>query len=178
METGGETALRGTGGDSGNSWSLLEFSRSSILHGPSSYSNSLVGGASFTLGQSARTSIQSMARSVAVWTLRRVGFRVYIWRGRGLYPHLGQCVLILSTIASWAPEQAGPSGSCGTPGKKTIKMVVNEVKIPPQAPPISVPSQTRGGLRVYKIVVLGDGGVALTLQFVKHRFLDYHDPTI
>nr|CAD7416074.1 unnamed protein product [Timema poppensis] len=60
-------------------------------------------------------------------------------------------------------------------------MVVNEVNIPPQAPPISVPSQTRGGLRVYKIVVLGDGGVgksALTLQFVKHRFLDYHDPTI
>nr|CAD7570976.1 unnamed protein product [Timema californicum] len=95
--------------------------------------------------------------------------------------YLGQCVLILSTIASWAPEQAGPSGSCGTPGKKTIKMVVNEVNIPPQAPPISVPSQTRGGLRVYKIVVLGDGGVgksALTLQFVKHRFLDYHDPTI
>jgi len=40
---------------------------------------------------------------------------------------------------------------------------------------------TRGGKRVYKIVVLGDGGVgksALTLQFVNHRFLDYHDPTI
>lgn len=40
---------------------------------------------------------------------------------------------------------------------------------------------TRGGLRVYKIVVLGDGGVgksALTLQFVTHSFLEYHDPTI
>ncbi|XP_012277565.1 GTP-binding protein Rit2 [Orussus abietinus] len=40
---------------------------------------------------------------------------------------------------------------------------------------------TRGGLRVYKIVVLGDGGVgksAVTLQFVTHSFLDYHDPTI
>lgn len=40
---------------------------------------------------------------------------------------------------------------------------------------------TRGGIRVYKVVVLGDGGVgksALTLQFVNHRFLDYHDPTI
>ncbi|XP_011052984.1 PREDICTED: GTPase HRas isoform X2 [Acromyrmex echinatior] len=39
----------------------------------------------------------------------------------------------------------------------------------------------RSGLRVYKIVVLGDGGVgksAVTLQFVSHRFLDYHDPTI
>ncbi|XP_018320145.1 GTP-binding protein Rit2 [Agrilus planipennis] len=40
---------------------------------------------------------------------------------------------------------------------------------------------TRGGVRVYKIVVLGDGGVgksAVTLQFVSHSFLDYHDPTI
>lgn len=50
-----------------------------------------------------------------------------------------------------------------------------------QGPPMVVSQTTRGGLRVYKIVVLGDGGVgksALTLQFVKHRFLDYHDPTI
>lgn len=39
----------------------------------------------------------------------------------------------------------------------------------------------RGGQRVYKVVVLGDGGVgksALTLQFVTHSFLEYHDPTI
>lgn len=39
----------------------------------------------------------------------------------------------------------------------------------------------RSGIRVYKIVVLGDGGVgksAVTLQFVSHSFLDYHDPTI
>ncbi|CAH0552153.1 unnamed protein product [Brassicogethes aeneus] len=41
--------------------------------------------------------------------------------------------------------------------------------------------KTRSGVRVYKIVVLGDGGVgksAVTLQFVSHSFLDYHDPTI
>lgn len=72
-------------------------------------------------------------------------------------------------------------------------------------PVVSQPT-TRGGLRVYKIVVLGDGGVgksgntvynavwiknilcyiciietnfsAVTLQFVSHSFLDYHDPTI
>lgn len=40
---------------------------------------------------------------------------------------------------------------------------------------------TSRGPRVYKIVVLGDGGVgksAVTLQFVSHSFLDYHDPTI
>nr|KAF7394279.1 hypothetical protein H0235_016874 [Vespula pensylvanica] len=48
---------------------------------------------------------------------------------------------------------------------------------------MSVVSQptTRGGLRVYKIVVLGDGGVgksAVTLQFVSHSFLECHDPTI
>lgn len=39
----------------------------------------------------------------------------------------------------------------------------------------------RGGQRVFKVVVLGDGGVgksALTLQFVTHSFLEYHDPTI
>ncbi|KAL1512745.1 hypothetical protein ABEB36_002285 [Hypothenemus hampei] len=42
-------------------------------------------------------------------------------------------------------------------------------------------NKTRTGSRVYKIVVLGDGGVgksAVTLQFVSHSFLDYHDPTI
>ncbi|KAK8758272.1 hypothetical protein V5799_004095 [Amblyomma americanum] len=42
-------------------------------------------------------------------------------------------------------------------------------------------SNQKGGVRVYKIVVLGDGGVgksALTLQFVTHSFLEYHDPTI
>ncbi|CAH3034120.1 unnamed protein product [Pocillopora meandrina] len=38
-----------------------------------------------------------------------------------------------------------------------------------------------GGLRMYKIVLLGEGGVgksALTMQFVSHCFVDYHDPTI
>lgn len=80
--------------------------------------------------------------------------------------------------------------------------------------PVVAQPTTRGGVRVYKIVVLGDGGVgksgnssisrrvasrraadleedcvfiflfrvrlvsAVTLQFVNHRFLDYHDPTI
>lgn len=37
------------------------------------------------------------------------------------------------------------------------------------------------GVRRYRIVVLGDGGVgksALTLQYVRHNFVDYHDPTI
>uniref|UniRef100_A0A2R5LJJ7 small monomeric GTPase n=1 Tax=Ornithodoros turicata TaxID=34597 RepID=A0A2R5LJJ7_9ACAR len=46
----------------------------------------------------------------------------------------------------------------------------------------NVPTGTqKAGVRVYKIVVLGDGGVgksALTLQFVTHSFLEYHDPTI
>ena len=39
----------------------------------------------------------------------------------------------------------------------------------------------RGRLRVYKVVVLGEGGVgksALVLQFVSHNFIEYHDPTI
>ncbi|CAH1108653.1 unnamed protein product [Psylliodes chrysocephalus] len=46
---------------------------------------------------------------------------------------------------------------------------------------VSCQDKTRSGIRVYKIVVLGDGGVgksAVTLQFVSHSFLDYHDPTI
>ncbi|KAI8789226.1 GTP-binding protein Rit2 [Biomphalaria glabrata] len=37
------------------------------------------------------------------------------------------------------------------------------------------------GRRKYKLVILGDGGVgksALVIQFVCHRFLEYHDPTI
>ncbi|KAK9877445.1 hypothetical protein WA026_018555 [Henosepilachna vigintioctopunctata] len=41
--------------------------------------------------------------------------------------------------------------------------------------------KSRGGIRVYKIVVLGDGGVgksAVTLQYVSRSFPDYHDPTI
>ncbi|KAJ8029883.1 GTP-binding protein Rit1 [Holothuria leucospilota] len=43
------------------------------------------------------------------------------------------------------------------------------------------PTMTKAGIRVYKIVLLGAGGVgksALTMQFVSHHFLDYHDPTI
>ncbi|XP_072166608.1 GTP-binding protein Rit1-like [Diadema setosum] len=40
---------------------------------------------------------------------------------------------------------------------------------------------TKASMKVYKIVLLGQGGVgksALTLQFVTHSFLEYHDPTI
>ena len=42
-------------------------------------------------------------------------------------------------------------------------------------------SAAAGGVRRYRLVVLGDGGVgksALTLQYVQHNFIDYHDPTI
>uniref|UniRef100_UPI00398F4EEB GTP-binding protein Rit1-like n=1 Tax=Pristiophorus japonicus TaxID=55135 RepID=UPI00398F4EEB len=42
-------------------------------------------------------------------------------------------------------------------------------------------ASTAGGIREYKIVMLGAGGVgksAMTMQFISHRFLDYHDPTI
>ncbi|XP_058809323.1 GTP-binding protein Rit1 [Phymastichus coffea] len=47
--------------------------------------------------------------------------------------------------------------------------------------PIITQPTTRGGLRVYKIVILGEGGVgksAVTLQFVSHSFPSDHDPTI
>jgi len=39
----------------------------------------------------------------------------------------------------------------------------------------------QSSLKRYRLVVLGDGGVgksALTLQYVQHNFIDYHDPTI
>lgn len=42
-------------------------------------------------------------------------------------------------------------------------------------------TQSSRGRRKYKLVILGDGGVgksALVIQFVCHRFLEYHDPTI
>lgn len=42
-------------------------------------------------------------------------------------------------------------------------------------------SSSRPGTRVYKLVILGEGGVgksALVIQFVSHRFTDFHDPTI
>jgi len=93
--------------------------------------------------------------------------------------------------AALATEQAGLSGSGGVPvipGRRPTKMgafdsggTERDGKGGSQGVHMPVASQTRGGIRVYKIVVLGDGGVgksALTLQFVKHRFLDYHDPTI
>jgi len=46
---------------------------------------------------------------------------------------------------------------------------------------MSATATATGGVRRYRIVVLGDGGVgksALTLQYVQHNFIDYHDPTI
>nr|XP_056704665.1 GTP-binding protein Rit2 [Euleptes europaea] len=42
-------------------------------------------------------------------------------------------------------------------------------------------SGSPGGSREYKVVMLGSGGVgksAMTMQFISHRFPDYHDPTI
>ena len=42
-------------------------------------------------------------------------------------------------------------------------------------------SAGQSSLKRYRLVVLGDGGVgksALTLQYVQHNFIDYHDPTI
>lgn len=45
----------------------------------------------------------------------------------------------------------------------------------------STANSSSKGIRVYKVVILGDGGVgksALVIQFVCHRFLEYHDPTI
>ncbi|XP_074788128.1 GTP-binding protein Rit2 isoform X2 [Athene noctua] len=46
---------------------------------------------------------------------------------------------------------------------------------------ISSSSNSSAGSREYKVVMLGAGGVgksAMTMQFISHRFPDYHDPTI
>uniref|UniRef100_A0A8D2QTL1 Small monomeric GTPase n=1 Tax=Zosterops lateralis melanops TaxID=1220523 RepID=A0A8D2QTL1_ZOSLA len=46
---------------------------------------------------------------------------------------------------------------------------------------ISSSSSASAGSREYKVVMLGAGGVgksAMTMQFISHRFPDYHDPTI
>ncbi|XP_008496402.1 GTP-binding protein Rit2 [Calypte anna] len=46
---------------------------------------------------------------------------------------------------------------------------------------ISSSSNSSTGSREYKVVMLGAGGVgksAMTMQFISHRFPDYHDPTI
>uniref|UniRef100_A0A4W3IKX8 small monomeric GTPase n=1 Tax=Callorhinchus milii TaxID=7868 RepID=A0A4W3IKX8_CALMI len=45
----------------------------------------------------------------------------------------------------------------------------------------SISSSPSGASREYKVVMLGAGGVgksAMTMQFISHRFPDYHDPTI
>ncbi|GLV40610.1 Ras-related protein interacting with calmodulin [Carabus blaptoides fortunei] len=79
------------------------------------------------------------------------------------------------------------SSSNSATGKKRNKLVrqesgkCSEIESDKCAASSSSAQTTRGGLRVYKIVVLGDGGVgksAVTLQFVSHSFMDYHDPTI
>ncbi|XP_051498111.1 GTP-binding protein Rit2 [Apus apus] len=46
---------------------------------------------------------------------------------------------------------------------------------------ISSSCNSSAGSREYKVVMLGAGGVgksAMTMQFISHRFPDYHDPTI
>ncbi|KAM9138153.1 GTP-binding protein Rit2 [Pangshura tecta] len=46
---------------------------------------------------------------------------------------------------------------------------------------ISSSSNSSAGSREYKVVMMGAGGVgksAMTMQFISHRFPDYHDPTI
>ncbi|XP_064902996.1 GTP-binding protein Rit2 isoform X1 [Columba livia] len=46
---------------------------------------------------------------------------------------------------------------------------------------ISSSSNASAGSREYKVVMLGAGGVgksAMTMQFISHRFPEYHDPTI
>ncbi|XP_067878978.1 GTP-binding protein Rit1 isoform X1 [Heterodontus francisci] len=46
---------------------------------------------------------------------------------------------------------------------------------------VRLSASASSGIREYKIVMLGAGGVgksAMTMQFISHRFLDYHDPTI
>ncbi|XP_065717111.1 GTP-binding protein Rit2 [Patagioenas fasciata] len=46
---------------------------------------------------------------------------------------------------------------------------------------ISSSSNASTGSREYKVVMLGAGGVgksAMTMQFISHRFPEYHDPTI
>lgn len=42
-------------------------------------------------------------------------------------------------------------------------------------------TRTASGTRLHKIVVLGEGGAgksALTMQYVRHEFIDYHNPTL
>ncbi|XP_054843116.1 GTP-binding protein Rit2 [Eublepharis macularius] len=53
------------------------------------------------------------------------------------------------------------------------------MELEPETPSSS--SGSPGASREYKVVMLGAGGVgksAMTMQFISHRFPDYHDPTI
>lgn len=62
-----------------------------------------------------------------------------------------------------------------------IDVAIDNSKLGLTGSSVNNQTKSRTGSRVYKIVVLGDGGVgksAVTLQFVSHSFLDYHDPTI
>jgi hypothetical protein len=49
-------------------------------------------------------------------------------------------------------DSGGTDGRDGRGGRQAVNM--------------PVPSQTRGGLRVYKIVVLGDGGVGKSGEYI------------
>ena len=43
---------------------------------------------------------------------------------------------------------------------------------------MSAIASASGGVRRYRIVVLGDGGVGKSALTLQHNFIDYHDPTI
>ncbi|EEB15632.1 GTP-binding protein Rit2, putative [Pediculus humanus corporis] len=95
------------------------------------------------------------------------------------------CIIIGKT--AYLCETQGPSGSKhgsakGTPARKRKTSEKNKGrKNSTEGGGLTSSQTTRGGLRIYKVVVLGDGGVgksALTLQFVSHSFSEYHDPTI
>lgn len=78
--------------------------------------------------------------------------------------------------AALATEQAGLSGSGGVPvipGRRPTKMgafdsggTERDGKGGSQGVHMPVASQTRGGIRVYKIVVLGDGGVGKSGEYI------------
>lgn len=88
--------------------------------------------------------------------------------GQAKYPEI---------TAALATEQAGPSGLGGVPvisGRRTPRMGAfdsggtdgRDGRGGSQGANTPVPSQTRGGLRVYKIVVLGDGGVGKSGEYI------------
>ena len=70
------------------------------------------------------------------------------------------------------PSSSTSSSSCLS---KSTTIIIIKRKI------VAFQNTPNGFYPRYRIVVLGDGGVgksALTLQYVQHNFIDYHDPTI